>query len=119
MDRPEPDLYATLGVDRSASPAQILRAYRRLLRRLHPDTRPVSATTSQSDSDAALRGVLQAYEVLRDPARRAAYDQARREREETRIRPAARSREVLARGTSQRAPEQPPIRVGPVRWHQN
>ena len=63
------DPYAVLGVDRSASAAQITAAYRRLVRALHPDTRP-----GPPPAPERLGEVLTAYETLRDPARRAAYD---------------------------------------------
>src|SRR4051794_39014267 len=105
MGTADPDLYATLGVDRDASPAQIVGAYRGLLRRLHPDTRPGRGTTSQSDSDATLQAVLHAYEVLRAPGRRAAYDEVIRNQEAAVVRPSGADR------------AQPPIRVTPVRWH--
>lgn len=61
------DLYDELGVDRDASTAEIKRAYRRLARRHHPD--------AGGDAGRFL-AVQQAWEVLRDPRGRAAYDQA-------------------------------------------
>ena len=73
---PEPiDLYAILGLARDATQAQISTAYRTQLRRYHPDTRTPADTTRAATSDAALQHVLTAYTVLRDPARRFAYDQ--------------------------------------------
>jgi curved DNA-binding protein CbpA len=57
--------YETLGVPRTATPRQITAAYRRLVRRAHPDA---------GGSDAWFREVDGAYRVLRDPPRRAAYD---------------------------------------------
>ena len=76
------DLYGVLGVTRTASPAQISRAYRTLLHTHHPDTRnPDTHPRDTRDADAernhhdlALRQVLAAYAVLRDPQRRADYD---------------------------------------------
>jgi DnaJ-class molecular chaperone len=68
------DLYGVLGLDAGASAEEITRAYRRLARDLHPDT---SRGASSADHFAAL---TTAYEVLRDPGRRAAYDRARRSR---------------------------------------
>jgi curved DNA-binding protein CbpA len=66
---PRPDPYEALGVRRDASGADISRAYRRRARELHPDSRP-------ADSEAAdqFRAAAAAYELLSDPARRAAYD---------------------------------------------
>jgi molecular chaperone DnaJ len=63
------DLYIVLGLERSASPAEIKRAYRRLARRFHPDINP-------GDREAALRfrQILEAYETLSDPNLRRRYD---------------------------------------------
>jgi curved DNA-binding protein CbpA len=76
----QPDLYAVLGVDSDASGEQLTHAYRALLRRHHPDTRP--ATPDGQDhphvDDARLQQVIHAYTVLRDPAQRAHYDRERR-----------------------------------------
>ena len=69
------DLYAILGLTRDATQAQISHAYRTLLRRYHPDTRTPGDRSHDAASDAALQHVLTAYAVLRDPARRADYDQ--------------------------------------------
>ncbi|MDH6580499.1 J domain-containing protein [Kitasatospora sp. MAP5-34] len=69
-DRPDP--YAVLGVTHSASARQITSAYRALARMLHPDTAPEEPRASAR----RLSEVAAAYEVLHDPARRAAYDAA-------------------------------------------
>jgi len=61
----DPDPYAVLSVPRDASEAQIHAAYRAAVRRAHPDA---------GGSAGAFRAVQDAYEVLRDPARRAAWD---------------------------------------------
>lgn len=63
------DPYVVLGVGRQASPAEIAHAYRRAARATHPD----SASTG-ADSAEGFRAVSDAYETLRDPARRDAYD---------------------------------------------
>jgi curved DNA-binding protein CbpA len=66
------DHYAVLGVPPSASDRQITTAYRRLVRSLHPDTRPADPAAADALSD-----VLAAYDTLHDAGRRAAYDAAR------------------------------------------
>jgi hypothetical protein len=63
--------YARLDLDRDAAPEEIIVAYRRKARLLHPDV-PVTG-----DSDAFV-AVKEAYEVLADPLRRAAYDREAR-----------------------------------------
>lgn len=64
------DPYAVLGVARTASSAEITSAYRRLVRKHHPDARGAA----HNGEDQALRQVLDAYAILRDPDRRADYD---------------------------------------------
>ncbi|WP_206641606.1 J domain-containing protein [Nonomuraea polychroma] len=66
---PRRDHYMVLGVEPSASTAQITSAYRRLVRVLHPDARPAGPAARDRFAE-----VVDAYAVLRDPARRAAYD---------------------------------------------
>lgn len=65
-----PDHYATLGVARDCSPAGIRDAYRRLSKRHHPD-----ANGGSDDSLRRTQELNAAHEVLRDPARRRAYDE--------------------------------------------
>ena len=67
------DLYAVLGVASDAEPQAITHAFRVLVRALHPDTGTVDARAGVE----RLARVQAAYHVLRDPARRAAYDRTR------------------------------------------
>ncbi|MGW5237754.1 J domain-containing protein [Monashia sp. NPDC004114] len=110
MTTPRPDLYTVLGVPPTATPAQISHAYRALLRRHHPDTRASVDASDPALSDTTLQQVLAAYEVLHDPARRAHYD-----RQATASRP--ETSDARPRPDHRRAPSQPPIVAGPVRWH--
>ena len=99
--------YSVLGVSPTATQAKITRAYRRHLRDDHPDIR---SPESNSGADERLRHVLEAYALLRDPHRRAAYDRAHPAREDT---------DPLPIPVTHSAPaaEQPPLWAGPVRRH--
>lgn len=63
------DLYATLGVARGASEADIKKAYRKLAKELHPDR-----NKDKPDASARFSKVTQAYDILTDKDKRAQYD---------------------------------------------
>lgn len=66
------DYYQTLGVGRSASPAEIKRAYRRLAKKYHPDH---VKDKDSKQAAAKFNEVQEAYTVLSDPEKRKLYDQ--------------------------------------------
>ena len=63
------DYYETIGVARSASQEEIKRAYRKLARKYHPDT------NKTPEAEAKMKELNEAYEVLKDPDKRAKYDE--------------------------------------------
>ena len=64
------DYYQTLGVGRSATPAEIKKAFRKLAREHHPDVRP-----NDQGAEQRFKDVNEAYAVLSDPEKRKLYDQ--------------------------------------------
>ena len=67
------DYYEVLGVARGADAAVVTRAYRKLARKYHPDV------SKERNAENKFKDVQVAYEVLRDPEKRAAYDQLGRD----------------------------------------
>ena len=128
MARQNPDPYLVLGVSPTATQAEITHAYRTRLRAHHPDTRHPPASRTADDD---LRQVLAAYNLLRDPARRADYDRATVHAatppphhphgptpvEHPRGGPVQIP--ITYRTTNTRTPDasSPPLRAGPVRRH--
>lgn len=64
------DYYKVLGISKSASPADIKKAYRKLARKYHPDVNP-----NDAEAEAKFKQLSEAYEVLNDPEKRKKYDE--------------------------------------------
>lgn len=104
------DPYRVLGVAPTATDAEITGAYRRLVRHLHPD--------ADNDADPnELEDVLAAYQLLRDPERRAAYDREHGRDNSSRGRPTHQT-SAQTRVKPRRAPHDTQVTDVPVRHHQ-
>jgi len=68
------DYYQALGIEKSADAETVKKAYRRLARKYHPDL------SKEADAAARMSEINEAYAVLSDPEKRAAYDDVGRGR---------------------------------------
>jgi curved DNA-binding protein CbpA len=108
-----PTAYERLGVRPGASASEITSAYRRLLRRVHPDSRAASqgmdgeVGSAQEDAADALAAIIEAYGMLRDPVRRAEYDRRQEAMQHRQITYGAPAEQNFL------------LRAGPVRWQQD
>ena len=65
------DYYEVLGVDKNASEADLKKAYKKMARKYHPDLNRDDPKTAE----AKFKEVNEAYDVLKDPQKKAQYDQ--------------------------------------------
>jgi curved DNA-binding protein CbpA len=104
------DLYQLLGVSREASREEIALAWRRRARDEHPDARP-----ADDRAPGRFRALAEAWRVLGDPARRAAYDRALTREQPATIRVTVRHQPGPGGVTPLVRTPEPPLRAGPVR----
>ncbi|SEB67312.1 J domain-containing protein [Rhodococcus koreensis] len=111
------DPYRVLGVTPAASQSEIARAYRRLLRRHHPDTR--GPGPADPGADEHLQQILAAYTLLRDPVRardHTAPRGAEPDRQQRRAPPPRIRVRIVPRPAARRV-FGVTVRIGPVHWH--
>ncbi|MDN4644563.1 J domain-containing protein [Arthrobacter sp. PsM3] len=128
MNRDPRGYYAALHVTPDATPAEIQRAFRTLMRLRHPDVGPRAGAGDSVAGDAGdeVRRILESFAVLRDPRSRAQYDPVGRDAGQGAMvagsaatgravteNQATGSREVPVRHHRN---TQPVLRVTPVRW---
>jgi curved DNA-binding protein len=75
------DYYAALGVERGASQEEIKKAYRRLAQKYHPDV------SKEPEAEARFKEIAEAWQTLKDPEKRAAYDELGRRPQGEEFRP--------------------------------
>lgn len=124
MNRDPRGFYAALQVAPDATPAEIQRSFRALMRLRHPDLEaaapavPGAADQAGERAGDEVRLILESFAVLRNPASRAEYDPAVRipaVRSPDAGPPVAEGRTIPVRHHRDR---QPVLRVTPVRWEQ-
>ncbi|MDQ0239940.1 J domain-containing protein [Arthrobacter bambusae] len=123
MRNNRPDLYGILHIAPTATAREVTRAYRTLMRGLHPDTRaarepptgpgPTEPETKTQEELQELRDIMAAYAILGNPEKRAAYDREH-------PRPAANAKPQRPDAASVRIPGQllpaASLLIGPVIW---
>jgi curved DNA-binding protein len=86
------DYYEVMGLARGATQDEIKRAYRKLARKYHPDV------SKEKDAEEKFKEMAEAYETLKDPEKRAAYDQLGRHQSGEEFRPPPDWGEHFAQG---------------------
>ena len=70
MSQQKRDYYEVLGIDKTADPATIKKAYRKLAKKYHPDSNVGNAAAAEK-----FKEVNEAYDILSDPEKKKLYDQ--------------------------------------------
>jgi curved DNA-binding protein CbpA len=118
MRNNRPDLYGILHIAPTATAREVTRAYRTLMRGLHPDTRAAHAprehpSLAEQQLQEELQDIMAAYAILGNPEKRAAYDREH-------PRPAANAKPQRPDAASVRIPGQSlpasSLLIGPVIW---
>lgn len=68
------DLYAILGVDQTATEAEIKSAYRKSALKFHPDKQSSKSDAEKAEAEASFKAVNEAYEILSNPETKEKYD---------------------------------------------
>ncbi|WP_307000238.1 J domain-containing protein [Arthrobacter sp. V1I7] len=114
MKEHSPDPYEVLHLRPAATARDVTRAYRSLVRTHHPDTRaPETVDAGPESSAQELHDIMDAYAVLGDPVRRAAYDRQRRGSPPPEPAPSPPPHEPSRAGPPSRSG--PALIIGPVR----
>lgn len=69
------DYYEVLGVNKNSSESEIKKAYRKAAMKFHPDKFSSASDTEKKEAEDKFKEINEAYEVLSDPQKKAAYDQ--------------------------------------------
>ena len=75
MEMAKRDYYEVLGVPKDASESDIKKAYRKAAMKYHPDKFANSSEAEKKDAEEKFKEINEAYEILSDPQKKAAYDQ--------------------------------------------
>lgn len=109
MSRDPRGFYAALHVSPDATPLEIQRAFRAMMRLRHPDVGASSGAGPDGGED--VRRILESYAVLRNPESRVAYDPASRP-----VRPGGTDTGRREVPVHQHRDNQPVLWITPVRW---
>ena len=113
MKERNPDPYEVLHLGPAATAREVAHAYRSLVRTRHPDTRaPEAVAAGPESATRELQDIMDAYAVLGDPVKRAAYDRGRQGSPTT---PKSGST-PRPHGPSPHGHSGPALIIGPVRW---